>query len=156
MGVPRHLIFALEDRQFALPLRAVERVLPAADITPLPALQETLLGVLNYRGRVIPVLNLRRRLRIREAGLKLSDVLILARSRTRPLLLPADRIVGVDHQGDDEILPAAIIAPDLAPVQGVLRRAGDLIVIHDPDLFLSLTDDAVLGEALRNTGLLLA
>lgn len=153
MGVPRHLVFAIEDRQFALPLRAVERVLPAADVTPLPALREMLLGMLNYRGRIIPVLNLRRRLRLTESDLKISDVLILARTKARHLLLPADRVVGVDNRAEDEILPAAAIAPDLTPVQGVLQRQGDLIVIHDPDQFLSLTEEAFLDEALRRAGL---
>ena len=76
----RLVVFTLDDQRYGLPLSAVERVVPMVDITPLPKAPDIVLGVVDVQGRVIPVVNLRRRLRLPERDIALTDQLVIART----------------------------------------------------------------------------
>jgi len=59
--------FALEDEEFAVEINQVREVLKMSRITPLPQSLEFVRGVINLRGEVIPVVDLRKRLGLLEA-----------------------------------------------------------------------------------------
>jgi purine-binding chemotaxis protein CheW len=67
------ILFSLDERRFALPLRSVERVVRAVDITPLPDAPQMVLGVIDVQGEIVSVINLRRRCRMPERELQLTD-----------------------------------------------------------------------------------
>jgi purine-binding chemotaxis protein CheW len=74
------LVFALDDSLYALPLPSVERVIRAVEITALPGAPRIVLGVIDARGRIIPVLDIRMRLGLPERELACDDRFIVARS----------------------------------------------------------------------------
>jgi purine-binding chemotaxis protein CheW len=53
--VNQHVIFTLDDQQYTLPLPNVERIIPAAYVTPLPKAPDIVTGVINVQGQVMPV-----------------------------------------------------------------------------------------------------
>ncbi len=57
-----YLTFALGDESFALPILRVREIIGITDITPVPRMPPHVRGVLNLRGKVIPVIDLRRRM----------------------------------------------------------------------------------------------
>lgn len=57
-----YLTFALGDETFALPILRVREIIGITEITPVPRMPAHVRGVLNLRGKVIPVIDLRRRL----------------------------------------------------------------------------------------------
>ncbi|HAT09948.1 MAG TPA: chemotaxis protein CheW [Planctomycetes bacterium] len=57
-----YLTFALGDESFALPILRVREIIGITDITPVPRMPAHVRGVLNLRGKVIPVIDLRRRM----------------------------------------------------------------------------------------------
>jgi purine-binding chemotaxis protein CheW len=67
------VIFTLDEQRYALHLAAVERVVRMVELTSLPKAPEIVLGVVNVRGRVVPVVNLRKRFGLAERGIRLSD-----------------------------------------------------------------------------------
>jgi len=77
-GFIRLVVFTLDEQRYALRLSAVERIVRVVEVPPLPKAPEIVLGIVNVQGRVLPVVNIRRRFRLpeREAGLR--DQLILA------------------------------------------------------------------------------
>ena len=54
----RFFALTLTAERYGLHLSAVDSVVRAVDITPLPQEPDIVLGVVNVRGRVIPVINL--------------------------------------------------------------------------------------------------
>ena len=60
------VVFALDEQRYALHLLAVERVVRAVEVTALPEAPEIVLGVVNVKGRIVPVINVRRRFRLPE------------------------------------------------------------------------------------------
>ncbi len=58
-GSNQLVVFTVDDQQYALNLVCVERVVRAVEVTHLPQAPETVLGVINFEGQVIPVVNTR-------------------------------------------------------------------------------------------------
>lgn len=141
--------FSLDQQRYALYLSAVERVVPAAEVTPLPKAPEIVLGVLNAGGRIIPVVNIRRRFRLREREIDLRDQLIIAHSGKRPVALVVDSVTGIAEVADEQVTAADRILPGLEQVEGVARLEDGLMLIHDLGKFLSLDEEQELGAALK-------
>jgi len=54
--------FSLEGSQFALPVSLIDEVVPSAQIVPIPGAQGWIAGMMPYRTRIVPVLDIRRKL----------------------------------------------------------------------------------------------
>lgn len=141
------LVFQVEDQRYALRLSGVFRVLRMLHVEVLPGAPDVVTGVINVAGRIVPVMNLRRRLRLAERDSRLTDVLILARAAELTVALPADGVVGVLEPAHDPV-PAQAIAPGVEHVAGVVKLDDGLVLIHDLDLFLSLRERQGLLDAL--------
>ena len=57
----KYLTFALSDEEYGLPVLKVREIIKVMDITQVPQVPEHVRGVINLRGRVIPVIDLRRK-----------------------------------------------------------------------------------------------
>lgn len=145
----RLVVFALNDQRYGLPLSAVERVVRMVEITPLPQAPDIVLGVVNVQGRVIPVLNLRRRFRLPERDLALADQLVIARTAQRTVALAADAVTGVLEYSAREAVAARDIVPGIEHAEGVVKLDDGLAFIHDLDKFLSLEEETALYRAIE-------
>ena len=149
----RLVAFNLDAQGYALPLCTVERVIRAIEITRLPRAPEIVLGVVSVHGAIIPVMNVRRRFRLPEGELNLSDVFILAKTPKRSLALVADAVGGVIERAEEDVVAAANILPGTQYLEGVAKLDGDLILIHDLERFLSLEEGATLDEVMAKAEL---
>ncbi len=57
----KFLSFQLSKEEYGIAILKVREIICMADITPLPRTPEFVLGVINLRGRIIPVIDLRRK-----------------------------------------------------------------------------------------------
>ncbi|MHB0970455.1 MAG: chemotaxis protein CheW [Thermoanaerobaculia bacterium] len=146
----RLVVFTLGDWRYGLPLFAVDRIVRVVDVTSLPKAPDIVLGVVNVRGRVIPVINVRRRFRLPEREIALSDQMLIARTTRRPVALMVDAVTGVLHYSEQEAVAAEDVLPELQYVDGLVKLDDGLILIHNLDTFLSLEEEAVLDRALEN------
>jgi len=144
------LVFALNDQRYALPLPAADRVVRMVAITPLPNAPDIILGVVNFQGRVIPVINMRRRFGLLERELALTDQLVVAHTARRPVALVADAVLDVIACAAQSLIAAENILPGVEYVEGVVKLSDGLILIHDLDKFLSLEEESSLDQALEN------
>jgi purine-binding chemotaxis protein CheW len=55
----KHLIFQLEERGYGIPILTVNEIIGIMDITPIPRAPGFIKGVINLRGKIIPVMDLR-------------------------------------------------------------------------------------------------
>jgi purine-binding chemotaxis protein CheW len=145
------LVFTLDEQKYALHLSAVERVVRVIEITSLPKAPEIVLGVINMHGRIIPVVDIRKRFRLKECEIGLSDQLIIANTATRPVALIVDFVTGVIEQSKGRIVRAEKIVPGTEYVEGVLKLDDGMVLIHDLDGFLSLKEEKALERAMRKT-----
>lgn len=143
------VVWRFASQRYALCLDRVERVLPAIDVTPLPDAPEIVSGVVNFQGRLIAVVNMRRRLALAEREPRLADQLVLAHSARRRVAFFVDTVEGVVEHSREAVVQAQAIAPGLGCIAGVAKLADGLILIHDLDRLLSLDEERRLDEVLQ-------
>lgn len=143
-----YVVLCFDALRIALPLSDVERVIRAVYVTPLPGAPAIVSGVVNVQGRVIPVVNMRRRFRLPEREMALTDRLVIAHTAQRPVALVADSVSGVLEHAAPDCVDAETILPGLEYVDGVVKLDDGLILIHDLDRFLSLDEAEALDRVM--------
>ena len=139
--------FRLGDELFAADIFSVERVLRYTPPTPVPNVPGWIEGVIDYQGRVVPVINLRKRFELPAAPVP-ADARIL-------VLTVEDEWVAATVDGvlDVTVLDAARLAPPpslfrglaASYVRGIVRRAERLVVLLDVGRLFS-TDERIVME----------
>jgi purine-binding chemotaxis protein CheW len=148
-GLTQLVVFRLDAQRYALPLSAVERIVPAVEVTPLPKAPAIVLGVIDVEGRVLPVLNIRRRFGLPDKEIAPTDQFLIARTAQRAVVLVIHEAQGVIERSAIEIVGPARIVPGLEQIQGVIKLEDGLALIHDLEKFLSLDEARSLDEAMR-------
>lgn len=147
-----HAVFCFDHLRVALRLSFVERVVRAVDVAPLPDGPDIVLGVVNVAGRVIPVVNMRKRFRLPERAISVSDQLVIAHTGQRLVALVTDAVSGVFEYAETDIVAAETILPGLEYLDGVVKLSDGLILIHNLDRFLSLEEAASIDRAMAASG----
>ena len=144
--------FRVDSQLYGLPLAAVERVLPMAELSPLPGAPPIALGVFCFQGRILPVLDIRRRFSLPGRDYGLDTHLLVARTARRTVVLPTDEVTGVLTVYPSAIVQRALIVPGVGHVAGIVQMSDGLLFIQDLEAFLSLEEEAQLAAALEDTG----
>lgn len=142
------LVFELDDQRYALTLASVREVVRAVALTPLPGAPAIVEGVIDVRGRVVPVLDIRARFRLPPRPLHPDQHLILARAGRRLVAIRVDCVSWFIEVEPDEIETAISLTPALRQIAGVTRVADGLVLIHDLETFLTAAEAEALEEAL--------
>lgn len=134
------LIFNLGEEPYALPVRQATEVVPRARLSPLPGAPTGLLGMLRLRGALVPVVDLRTRLRLPTAFPHIGQRIVVTRTATTVVGLLVDRVDGVAPAGE------RVFRPDAPP-------STDRLVWYVEDtherLVTVLDAEAVVGSKIR-------
>ena len=152
----RLLLFAVGGRHLAIPTSCVEAVVAAVAIVPLPKAPPIVEGVINVRGTLVPVLDVRRRFDLPPLALGLDQHFVIARAGPRLVALRVDRALDVTTVDQRAVEAAAGVVPQVEYVAGIAKLPDGLLVIHDLERFLSLEEgtgvDAAVTEAAPRRG----
>jgi purine-binding chemotaxis protein CheW len=149
MATPVQLVmFRLEGQRYAVRLAVVERIVRAVAVTSLPDAPAIVLGAIDVAGRIIPVLNVRRRLGLPERDIGVPDQFLIARTTRRPVALVVDEALGLVEIPAAAIVESVQIVPGLGFIEGVVVLPDGLALIHDLESFLSLEEAETLGAVL--------
>jgi purine-binding chemotaxis protein CheW len=137
------LEFRLASERYAVESQLVEEVHPLRDLTPLPCTPPFVLGIVNVRGRILPVLDLKKFFDLPERGLTDLHRIILVR--------------GNDLPAGDSLVPAGgSLVPaggSLAPAGGSLAPAGGSLAGRSV-AGRSVAGRSVAGRSVIELGLL--
>lgn len=100
------LEFRLAHERYAVETRQVREVYPLKELTPLPCTPAFVRGIVNVRGRMLPVFDLKKFFDLPEKGLTDLHRIIIVQRRDLELGLLADSIVGVRPVSVDALQPA--------------------------------------------------
>ncbi|MDP3512108.1 MAG: chemotaxis protein CheW [Sulfuritalea sp.] len=140
--------FNLDGLSLALPLERVARAVRAVAATPLPQAPEIVCGVVNVQGRIVPVINLRKRFGLAEREIGLDDQLLIARSATRMLAMIVDAVTGVIECDEKNFVAVESVVAGTRLLKGIVKAPDGMVLIHDLDSFLSLDEERELDAAL--------
>jgi purine-binding chemotaxis protein CheW len=151
------LVFDVAGQRFGLPVEHVVQIIEMVAITPLPKAPEIVAGVINFRGRVIPVVDVRKRLNLSALTYSLRTPIVISRIRDHVTGLIVDSVSGVVQVAPAQLEePTAIFSPETRPplplLSGVARLSDGLILILDLGTFLSREEEKTLKRAMSKRG----
>jgi len=129
----QYLAVGLGDETYGLDVLAVREIIALIPITPVPGAPSCLLGVINLRGRVIPIVDLRRLFALPPVDAGPETCIVIAEVRGEPTGLVVDRVCEVVAVSADEIAPAPVFGSqaDLPFVRGLARGGNRVTILLD-------------------------
>lgn len=97
------LIFVIDLQQFALELSVVRKVISMVKVTHQPHAEEHVMGVINFHGEVIPVINCRALLGLKAKEIELSDQLIICSISNHLIAFWVDRVKEITQIPSEEL-----------------------------------------------------
>jgi purine-binding chemotaxis protein CheW len=144
----RALVVAVADLLVAWPVEVVDEVLRMVAIDELPGAPDVIVGVVDLRGHVVPVLDLRRRLGRPVRPQTLDDRLVSVVAGDVTMLVKVDVVHGLQSLDQQTIQP---LTGDLAAsphLSGVVHALDGLLFVQDPGTFLTCRETVELATAL--------
>jgi purine-binding chemotaxis protein CheW len=145
--VSRVLVFRLDGRRHALDASSVVEVLPALAVSPLPGQPAYVAGVIDLRGAIVPVIDLRTRFARSPRPMELSDRVVVAGARRRLVALWVDDVEEIGELNEAAWAPAGGLVTGDRTLAGVVATAGGLTAIHDLDAFVAECEAEALYES---------
>lgn len=139
-------MFTLDEVRFGVRAEDVIEIVRAVWVTPLPGAPDVVEGVIDVRGQLVPVLDLRRRFGLPDKSIVPEDHMILVRAAGRTRALRADRATDIRAVAPADIGPAGQL--EIAHLAGVARLTDGLLLLADLAGFLSEAEARSLDEAL--------
>jgi len=131
------LLVRLGKDLYALPVGAIEEVLPALAIKAMPQCPDFVRGVISIRGHLIPVLNAAERLGLHAHEAPDDPAIICLRIGKRLVGVEFDEALDLIDLRVDKALPSSEIGAREGFFTGVLERDGQLIRLLDPEKLTS-------------------
>jgi len=148
MNESKHcVVFSLDDRYFALPLSIVERIARAVAVTPLPKASDIIMGVINLQGRVIPVVNIRKRFSLANREISTEQHFIIGKTGDKDVAILVDNVHDIIEIPEKGFVSQNEIASNVPYISGIIKQEEEMILVHDLESLLSL-DELSEVEAL--------
>lgn len=125
--------FCLGDEEYGVDIMTVQEIILFGCITQVPEVPEHVLGVINLRGNVIPILNLRRRFGMPDLPPEDATRIVVMNLNGRTVGVVVDGVNEVLRLSEEEISPTP---PSLSGagkdyITGLARRGERLLILLD-------------------------
>ena len=137
----KYLIFEV-DEEYALDVANVLQIIEMADITRVPDAPDYVAGIINLRGHVVPVIDMRKRFRKGKGADGLSRCIVIAEIENNMLGLIVDSVVDLIDIDDDMIKDSPRVGTSFAYVfvKGIGIVGEKMHLIVDADKLVNYND----------------
>jgi len=143
------VVFIIAEQRYALNLATVKRIVRVVEVTHLPKAPDIVLGIINVQGRIIPVINIRKRFGLPEREINLSDQLIIAQASKHGFALLVDKVSGVIEYSEHDVVGAQEVIPGAEYVKGMIKLDDGINLILDLDALLSFEEVRSLDDVMK-------
>jgi|CZKU01.1.fsa_nt_gi purine-binding chemotaxis protein CheW len=147
------------DVHYAVPIARVKEIANALEIVALPHAPPEIMGVADYRGEVVPVIDLRVRFGLPAVDRTRKSKWIVVDVVGRPAALVVDAVTDVFGTGGADLRPQPLLGggDDLRGISGVTNYSGGLVFVLDTGCLRDLTEPLAaagsIGPAASAPGL---
>lgn len=127
------LVYVVENQKYATRLEAVESVVSTVALTKIPNVSPVIMGAINKRGQVIPVISLRRIFKYPDKEPELSDHIIVCHNGNISFALYVDDVIGVESFLESDFTQAEDVCPDVEEIEFVIKHENELILVYNPE-----------------------
>lgn len=141
--------FSIFNEEYGVEVLKVREIIRMTDITHMPNTPPYVEGVINLRGKVIPIMSMRRRFGMAETESDKQTRIIVMDAGGNLTGFIVDSVAEVIRISSGEIQPPPSMASggiEQEFVVGVVNRPDRLLILLDPDKMLSQTERQFVGE----------
>jgi len=144
MTLHPYLIYNLEDHLYGLSSLAVEEIFFLPELTPIPEAPEDLVGVVNVRGELLPVMDINRRFGYQSSDYSLSDSVVVVKLDDVRVGLIVNQVLEVRNIDSEDIIQELSLGRNLTGIdehkfiftEGIAKTQEDIILILNPENLL--------------------
>ncbi len=146
--------FRIENEDFGIDISKVQEINRMVEITKIPQSAEFVEGVINLRGKIIPVIDLKRRFGFTKSTTRTKEnriVVIEASGNTVGFIV--DEVNEVLRIKEDSIEPTPELVNsnvDIRYIQGVAQVEENLLIVLNTDLIFSKEEQISLSEVVSS------
>jgi purine-binding chemotaxis protein CheW len=154
----QYLTFVLTGEIYALGILHIKEIIQYGDLTEVPMMPSFIRGVINLRGKVVPVVDMAARFNRGSTQIaKRTSIIIIEMEadedgETQSIGIMVDAVNEVIDISSDDIEPppsfGARIRPDF--ISGMAKRDGKFIIVLNLSSVLSIEEMSALGNSLLN------
>lgn len=151
-----YLTFALGAEKFAISVNSVQEIVELEQVTKVPNAPHFMLGIINLRGKVLPLLDTRLKLGLSKAEVtKKSRIMVIDLETSDDKNLQVGALVDVAREVIELSSSDIQNAPDLdscktdTPITGIVNNQGDITMIMDIKKIFSTAEIIQLNHSLN-------
>lgn len=139
MTTENYLVFKVRAQSYAIPVRLVQEIRRIDQLTPLPEREGDVLGVINLRGTVVPVIDVRVMLATDDAHTAAPDLLVILHINERVLGVLVDGVEDVSAIDPQTMQPAPELAGHTRSklIEGFVQLGERLVLVIDMPALLA-------------------
>ncbi|MDO9536563.1 MAG: chemotaxis protein CheW [Bacillota bacterium] len=144
--------FKLEKEEFAIDIHQVREVLKMPQVTPLPQSASFIEGIINLRGEVIPVVDLRKRFELPAGERNGKTRIIIVEIQDNNVGLIVDSVTEVLRLASSviQLPPSRVAGTRTDLIKGVGKIAERLLIVLNLEKILTTEERIVLDEVTLN------
>lgn len=144
--------FELVGEVFGVPISMVQEIIRVQEITEIPRAPEFVEGVINLRGKIIPVIDLRKRFGLGAGEHSKNTRIVVIKVGDIVVGMVVDAVSEVIRLNDEDIEPPSPIVASLDAeyIKGVGKIENKLIILLDTEKILSSHEKAGLNLVASN------
>ncbi len=146
----KFMTFQTGKEYFGISISFVEEIIVMPSITAVPEVKDYIKGLINLRGKIIPVIDVRTRFKMDPIEYNDRTCIIVINVKSTVVGLIVERIAEVDDISDDDIVPPPSIASRAKEhnkyVYGLARTGDAVKLLIDPEKLIKDEDLEVLEE----------
>ncbi|MBW1927272.1 MAG: purine-binding chemotaxis protein CheW [Deltaproteobacteria bacterium] len=147
--VQQYVIFSINEQTYGIEILKIKEVVSYRKITPLPNMRGFIKGIINLRGVVLPVFDLREKFNLPETTYTHFHTIIVMEISGRVIGVIVDEITDVVEILPEEIQATSNLPPGMKTeyMKGIGKKEDKLVVLLDIDRLLSPEELEILDAA---------
>lgn len=131
----QYLTFLLGDEEYAVDILRVQEIKSWGPVTPVPQSPSYMLGVINLRGAIVPIVDLRRRFELPPQEVQPTTAVVIVSADSlegkKVIGLVVDRVSEVYHMAAEQIQESADISAEIDStfIYGLAKTEEKLIIV---------------------------
>lgn len=142
--------FFLDRQEYGLGIERIREIIRIVEITPVPETPDFLAGIINFRGEIVPIVDLRRRLGLKPQDYSLNTPIIISDINDCTTGIIVDRVSEVLTVTTDEICqPSSEVPLSKDLIEGILRVDGRLLLLLNLRRVLTFEREKIIEKARK-------
>ncbi|HET9581185.1 MAG TPA: chemotaxis protein CheW [Usitatibacter sp.] len=148
------LVFVLGREEYGVDILKVQEIRGYEKVTPIPAAPDYLKGVVNLRGIIVPVIDMRVKFGLSEPKYDAFTVVIILRLAHRTIGIVVDAVSDVVALADKEVKPAPQLGTlvDSSFIAGLGTQNDRMVLLLDIEKLLSSGELNILSQVASAAG----